>query len=78
MEHRGALVAFKNESCNGKFADMVRSVFVTNLQAIRYIGNRELWFPLEEIEYLQPPMIGEAFHNSFEPPKTCLYFCLRA
>ena len=66
MSHRAPFVAFQHKARDRKFAYVIRSVLISDIEAFRDVFHRQLWFTLKKIQDLKPPVIGESFDDSLK------------
>ena len=71
MMHARALVALHYQTGNSHPAHVVGGIHVADFEALGYLLESELRLALEQVEYLEPPVVGKAFYHALHPPIIC-------
>jgi hypothetical protein len=66
MPHGTPLVSFEHETGYRKFAHMIGSILVSDVQSFGNIFHRQFRLALQQIHDLDSPMICESFHYPFK------------
>lgn len=67
MADGASLVAFHDEARDREFADVIGCVLVSDMQPLGNIRDGQFRLTLQEIQYLDPPMIRESLHDPLDP-----------
>ena len=59
-------MAFEDKSSDGKFANVIRGVFIADIKLLRDVLNRKFRFAGKQVQYLNPPMVGEPLYDSLK------------
>ena len=65
MPDARTLVPLSHETRDCKPTNVVGSVLISNLELFRNVLYRKLWLLMQQIKYLQSPMVGVTFYDAF-------------
>ena len=66
MTNFPSLVALEDQACNRHPANMLACRFDVHLTTFGNLTQRQLGLSDKQIQYFNPPVVGEALHNPFK------------